>query len=109
MDDEKQIQDFAKRLYELRQRKGQSARDLSLTLGFAPNYYSNLESAKNYPSMNTFFYLCDYFSITPKEFFEYEDAAPELSGELFAEIKKMDAKTKEHLLRLIRSFDGRQQ
>ena len=107
MDEEDQMRDFAKRLYELRQRKGQSARDLSLTLGFAPNYYSGLESAKNYPSMNTFFYLCDYFSISPREFFDYEDAAPERTGELYNELRKLDAKAKEQLLQLLRTLNSR--
>lgn len=57
LNDEKQCMlDSAKRLYGLRREKGQSARDLSLSLGFAPNYISNLESVKNYPTI----YICEY-------------------------------------------------
>lgn len=59
---------FIKRLVELRMGKGVSARDMSLSLGQSAGYINNIESGVNYPSMAVFFYICDYFGITPKEF-----------------------------------------
>jgi len=107
MDEEQSIADFAKRLYTLRQRRNQSARDMSLSLGQAPNYISGLEAAKNYPAMKSFLYLCEYLGITPQEFFDYEDADPKQTKELHDEIRKLDGKSREYFLGLIKDVNNR--
>ena len=107
MHDEQCISDFAKRLYTLRQRRGQSARDMSLSLGQAQNYIRGLEAAKNYPAMKTFFYICDYLGIAPKDFFDYEDADPRQTKELVDEIRKLDQKSREYFLELIKDVNNR--
>lgn len=107
MDDEQCISDFAKRVYTLRQRRGQSARDMSLSLGQAANYISGLEAAKNYPAMKSFFYICEYLGITPQEFFDYEDTDPKQTRELYNELKKLDEKSREYFLRLIKDVNNR--
>lgn len=68
--------DFIKRMVELRMNKGVSARDMSLSIGQSPGYINNIENGVNYPSMTTFFYICDYFGISPKEFFDTETSNP---------------------------------
>ena len=70
-------EDFCKRLAQLRINKGVSARDMSLSIGQSPNY----------PSMETFFYICDYFEITPKEFFDLESSDPTKASDLMDVIK----------------------
>lgn len=107
MEDDQYIANFAKRLYTLRQGRNQSARDLSLSLGLAPNYISGLESAKNYPAMQTFFHICEYLGIAPKDFFDYDDTKPEQTNELYAEIKKLDAKSQAYFLGLIKDVNNR--
>ena len=37
--------------------------------------------------METFFYICDYFEITPKEFFDLESSDPTKASELMDVIK----------------------
>lgn len=64
--------EFGVRIAELRMSKGTSARDMSLSIGQNPGYINNIENGKNYPSMEAFFYICDYLSITPQEFFDTE-------------------------------------
>lgn len=61
-------QEFIDRLVKLRMNKGVSARDMSLSLGQSEGYINNIENGVNFPSMTVFFYICDYFGITPKEF-----------------------------------------
>ena len=78
---------FCKRLSQLRISKGVSARDMSLSIGQSPNYINVIEGGKNYPSMESFFYICEYFGITPKEFFDVESPAHAKISEL-AEIAK---------------------
>ena len=64
------MQEFGRRLAELRMAKGVSARDMSLSIGQATGYINNIENGNNYPSMAQFFYICDYLGITPKQFFD---------------------------------------
>ena len=42
---------FAKRLAQLRNQKGVSARDMSLSLGQGAGYINNIENKNNLPSM----------------------------------------------------------
>lgn len=82
-------EDFCKRLVQLRMNKGVSARDMSLSIGQSPNYINGIESGDNYPSMATFFYICDYFGITPKEFFDIDSTNPTRANELMEIIKSL--------------------
>ncbi len=47
---------------------------MSLTLGKSESYINRIESKKMLPSMSVFFYICDYFGITPREFFDFSDS-----------------------------------
>lgn len=67
---------FARRMSQLRQAKGVSARDMSLSLGQSAGYINNIENGVNLPSMAMFFYICDYLEVTPEEFFSVELADP---------------------------------
>lgn len=107
MEDNPYISDFSKRLYTLRQEKGISARDMSLSLGQAHNYINSLESEKNFPTMLNFFYICEYLEITPIEFFNYKNKDPRQANELYNEIMKMDTKSQEYLLNFIKSMNNR--
>ena len=74
--------EFAKRLTELRENKGTSAREMSLSLGLRAGYINNIENGHNYPSMGNFFYICEYLGVTPSEFFAVEIKAPTKVREL---------------------------
>ena len=64
------MNDFSLRLARLREKKGVSARDMSLSMGQNPGYIHNIESGNSKPSMTGFFYICEYLNITPSEFFD---------------------------------------
>lgn len=68
--------DFSLRLAQLREKKGVSARDMSLSMGQNPGYINNIESGKSMPSLSGIFYICDYLGITPSEFFDLESHSP---------------------------------
>ena len=82
-------EEFCRRLTQLRMSRGVSARDMSLSLGQSPNYINGIEGGKNYPSMETFFYICDYFGITPKEFFDLDSTNPTKAAELMDLVKSL--------------------
>ena len=60
------------RLTQLRTQKGVSARDMSLSLGQSESYINKIENGKSLPSMEVFFYICEYFGVHPKDFFSPE-------------------------------------
>ena len=84
--------------------KGVSARDMSLSLGQSPNYINVIEGGKNYPSMESFFYICDYFKITPKDFFDMDSAAPEKIAELTEIVKSLPNKQIELLIAVAKAI-----
>ena len=81
---------FHKRLAELRANTDVSARDMSLSLGQSESYISNIENGHNLPSMSTFFYICDYLKVTPKEFFDLESRAHDRLSEITAKLKRLN-------------------
>ena len=82
---EKEI--FAQRLTQLRMNKGVSARDMSLSLGQSAGYINNIENGINLPSMTVFFYICDYFNITPRDFFDFDISNPNKLSKLEDAVK----------------------
>ena len=94
------------RIAELRTQKGVSARDVSLSLGQSESYINKIENKRTMPSMAGFFYICEYFGITPQEFFNSESTAPQKVQELAAELDKLTAPQIEHLLLIIKDILG---
>jgi transcriptional regulator with XRE-family HTH domain len=66
------------RITQLRLNKGLSEYQLSYNLGHSRGYINNISSGKAMPSMNEFFAICDYFEITPTEFFDPLHNNPEV-------------------------------
>ena len=58
-----------KRITQLRQRQHISEHKMSLDLGKSGSYMRNISTGKALPSMHEFLRICEYFHITPQEFF----------------------------------------
>lgn len=97
---------FSSRLAKIRSERRLSARDLSLSLGQSAGYINKIENQKSLPSMQVFFYLCDYLRITPQEFFDQNVAHPLLMKEIITELEKMDAEQLEHILNITKDING---
>lgn len=78
------------RLSALREQKGISARDMSLSIGQNPGYVNNIETGKALPSMTLFFYICEYLKITPAEFFDSDSKYPEELRTIIENLKKLN-------------------
>lgn len=61
------------RLLEIRLANKKSERGLSLDLGHNSNYCNDIANGRALPSMSEFFYICEYFGITPKDFFDNDE------------------------------------
>ena len=79
------------RLSKLRIAKGVSAREMSLAIGQNGSYINRIENGKAFPSMQAFFYICEYLGITPGEFFIGEDALSSNAIMLSKELEGLSA------------------
>lgn len=95
---------FSQRLAQLRIEKGVSSRDMSLSLGQSESYINKIENRRTLPSMNGFFSICDYFGITPQEFFNTELSSPSKAAELTLAIGKLSPHKAEHILQVIKDL-----
>lgn len=68
---------FSDRIAELRIQKNVSAREMSLALGQNESYINRIENQRSFPSMQVFFYICEYLNVTPKEFFTEKEPCEE--------------------------------
>lgn len=94
-------EDFSRRLTELRQAKGVSARDMSLSLGQSPGYINNIENGVSLPAMSTFFYICEYLDVSPAEFFSVELSDPVRLRALMHELRRLNSSQLDLLMKLI--------
>lgn len=95
---------FALRLARLREKKGVSARDMSLSIGQNPGYINNIENGKALPSLSGIYYICDYLEVTPSEFFDLDTPDPNRLKEMTAKLKKLTPHQLELVLELVREL-----
>ena len=96
--------DFSLRLAKLREQKGVSARDMSLSMGQNPGYINNIETGKSMPSLTGIFYICDYLGITPAELFDVEIDNPVLMKELIGYLKQLDCEQLKSVTAIVKSL-----
>ena len=92
------------RIAQLRMQKNVSARDMSLTLGQNNSYINQIENKKALPSLQGLFYICEYFGITPQQFFDDGNAYPVQLADLVEDMKKLDAASLEHIAAIVSSL-----
>ena len=98
------IDDFPLRLSQLRLQKGVSARDMSLSIGQNESYINTIENGKSLPSMQAFFYICEYLEIKPEEFFDTENSNPARLKDIIDDLKKLNNDELDSIARLVKSL-----
>lgn len=66
------------KITQLRLKKNISEYQLSYDLGQSKSYIQSISSGRAMPSMKMFLNICDYFEITPAEFFDMQKDNREL-------------------------------
>ena len=89
------------RIAQLRAQKKVSARDMSLSLGQNSSYINQIENHKSLPSLQGLFYICEYFGIHPKEFFDEQLENPGISKELMEKFQKLTPEQSQHILAIM--------
>ena len=95
---------LSERIANLRTMKKVSARDMSLSIGQNENYINHIENGKSMPSMQVFFYICEYFNISPKEFFDEETSNPPLIKAVIDDLNQLDEKQITNIHELIKGL-----
>ena len=78
------------RITQLRIQKGVSEYKMSYDLGRSRGYINNISSGKTLPSMTEFFSICEYFSITPIQFFDTGAENPLIIQEILQRLMLLD-------------------
>ena len=88
------------RITELRLKKGVSEYKMSLDLGHSKGYVQSISSGRTLPSLSEFLYICEYFEISPSDFFatDVQNSAPVET--LMAVCSSLDSEDIQILIRL---------
>lgn len=78
------------RITQLRLQKGVSEYQMSYDLGRSRGYINNISSGKSLPSMSEFFSICEYFHISPSDFFDGNQSNPLLNTKVSNAINSLD-------------------
>ena len=78
------------RITQLRLQKGVSEYKMSYDLGHSRGYVNNISSGKSLPSMTEFLAICEYFGITPIEFFNDHVTDPNLMRKTVEGLEQLD-------------------
>lgn len=78
------------RITQLRLKKGVSEYQMSYALGHSRGYIYNISSGKSLPPLTELFSICEYFEITPSEFFDTSISNPELVQKAVEGMKQLD-------------------
>lgn len=81
---------FRERITQLRMQKGVSEYKMSYDLGHSRGYVYNISSGKALPPMKEFFSICEYFGVTPQQFFDDGAQNPELIQKALDDMKQLD-------------------
>lgn len=90
------------RITQLRLNRGISEYQLSYDLGHSRGYINNISSGKSLPSMSEFFAICEYFHISPIEFFDVNHSDPELVTKTWEEFQSLNDEDMLLILSLIK-------
>ena len=96
--------DFAIRLSRLREKKGVSARDMSLSIGQNPGYINNIATGKSKPSLDGFFFICEYLGVTPSDFFDMDSKNPTKLDAVIEDMKKLNDRQLDIVAMLIKEL-----
>lgn len=80
---------IAERITKLRMEHSISEYQLSLDLGFSKGYIPAISSGNILPSLGSLYKICEYFEITPEQFFSGKNSDSKLLKDLFNAIREM--------------------
>jgi len=89
------------RITELRLKKGVSEYRMSTDMGHSKSYIQGITSGRAMPSVSEFLYMCEYFGITPRDFFDIDLENPALLEQARNALKTLDGNDLTLILNII--------
>ncbi|WP_367569482.1 helix-turn-helix domain-containing protein [Lacrimispora sp.] len=80
---------IAKRITELRLKKGVAEHRMSLELGHSRSYMQSISSGRALPSLTEFLAICEYLDVLPRDFFDEANPSPALINEITEKSKNL--------------------
>ena len=77
-----------------------------VAFSLSDSYINQIENKKALPSLQGLFYICEYFGITPQQFFDDGNAYPVQLADLVEDMKKLDAASLEHIAAIVKEMVG---
>lgn len=93
------------RITQLRLQKGVSEYQMSYDLGHSRSYIYNISSGKSLPPLAEFLQICEYFGITPSQFFDDTCTNPILLQTASEELKQLGDDDLALIIGIIRRFN----
>ena len=95
------------RISVLRTKKNVSEYRMSTDLGHSKSYMQSISSGRAMPSLGEFLYICEYFGVTPREFFDENIKEPQLVQKLYELTRNMSDKDIEVLINTAERLNNR--
>lgn len=96
------------RITELRLIKGVSEYKMSYDLGHSKSYIQSISSGRAMPSLSEFLYICDYFGISPKDFFDEQKTYSPIYEDFCKTAASLDDATLRMLLPIMEQLKEKQ-
>jgi transcriptional regulator with XRE-family HTH domain len=97
---------IARRVQMLRDERGLSARDMSLSIGQNPGYINKIETKQAKPSIAGLILICEYFNISMTDFFDEKAEHPAKINELLAAVKSLAPDSLDLLIGMAQKMSG---
>ncbi len=94
------------RITALRLKKGVSEYKMSMDLGHSKGYVQSISSGRALPSLQELLYICDYFGITPREFFSSGDENPIIIKQIADHLTQMNDDDLKLILSIVERING---
>ena len=72
-----------------------------------PGYINNIETGKSKPSLDGFFFICEYLGITPSEFFDEESKNPARLDTIIKDMKQLSEAQLDTIAALVKDLTKR--
>lgn len=94
-----------RRIQELREKKGVSAREMSLALGQNHSYINKVENGISLPSFEVLSYICEYLNISESAFFNMANQHPAEINTLVTEAQKLNRESLKLLIEIAKQLN----
>lgn len=97
-------ENFVYRIMQLQKQNNLNDHELSRLLGYKANNMNKIINFVSLPRMEKFFELCDFFNISPEEFFRYNDEDPKWTDQTFKRLQNLNEEERKIIDYILTTF-----